>query len=122
MESQLTPAEALERIFEVIRQEASSNPAFARRMLDAAGVTVLFSGHDAVKAADPIIAAARADYASFRESFIAFPEKDLKALIKGFALATEEQIKGVKTKPKQGGLVDLMWQGAKRQLDERRAR
>ena len=50
------------------------------------------------------------------------PEKDLKGLIKGFALATEEQVKGVKTKPKQGGLVDLMWDGANRKLEERRAR
>jgi hypothetical protein len=37
------------------------------------------------------------------ESFMGFPEKDLKGLIKGLALATEEQVKGVKTKPKQGG-------------------
>jgi hypothetical protein len=117
----VNPTEALERIFEVIRQEAVNNPTFARRMLDAAGVTVVFSGPDAVKAADPLIVAARTDYVGFRESFIGFAEKDLKGLIKGFALATDEQVKGVKTRPKQGGLVDLMWQGANRQLKERRA-
>jgi hypothetical protein len=122
MTNPITPGEALERIFEVIREEAASNPKFAHRMLDAAGVTVVFSGPDAAKVADPIVAAARGDYASFRESFIGFPEKDLKGLIKGFALATEEQVKGVKTKPKQGGLVDLMWEGATRKLEERRAR
>ncbi|CAA2140307.1 hypothetical protein [Hyphomicrobium sp. ghe19] len=122
MENKLNPAEALERLFEVIRQEAASNPTFARRMLDASGVTVMFSGPDAMKAADPIIVAARGDYANFRESFVGFSEKDLKAIIKGFALATDEQVKGVKTKPKQSGLVDLMWDGAKRKLEERRAR
>jgi hypothetical protein len=118
----LSPAEALDRLFEVIREEAMANPTFARRMLDATGVTVLFTGPEAAKVADPIIAAARGNYADFRESFLSFTEKDLKALIKGFALATDEQVKGVKTKPKQSGLVDLMWDGANRKLEERRAR
>ena len=95
-----SPNEALERIFEVIREEAAGNPTFARRMLDAAGVTVVFSGPNAVKAADPIIVAARGGYASFRGSFIGFAGNGLKAIIKGFALATEEQVKGVKTNPK----------------------
>lgn len=120
MQDRLAPADALERIFEVIRQEAVNNPTFARRMLDAAGVTVVFSGADASKAVDPILLAARGDYASFRESFMSFPEKDLKALIKGFSLATDEQVKGVKSKPKQSGLVDLMWEGASRKLQDRR--
>lgn len=122
MTKSVSASEALERIFEVIRDEAAANPTFARRMLDAVGVTVVFSGPEAAKVADPIIAAARSDYASFRESFLGFTEKDLKSLIKGFALATEEQVKGIKTKPKQSGLVDLMWQGANRKLDERRVR
>lgn len=122
MTNPITPGEALERIFEVIREEAASNPKFAHRMLDAAGVTVVFSGPDAVKIADPIVAAARGDYASFRESFLGFPEKDLKGLLKGFALATDEQVRSVKTKPKQSGLVDLLWEGAQRKLGERRVR
>lgn len=122
MSKSVSPGEALERIFEVIREEAVANPTFARRLLDAADVTVVFSGPDAAKVADPILIAARANYAGFRESFMGFPEKDLKGLIKGFALATDEQIKSVKTKPKQSGLVDLMWEGAKRKLDERRVK
>ena len=120
MSKSVSPGEALERIFEVIREEAVANPTFAKRLLDAAGVTVVFSGPDAAKVADPILAAARAEYADFRESFIGFTEKDLKSLLKGFVLATDEQIKSVKTKPRQSGLVDLMWEGAKRKLDERR--
>lgn len=121
MQQKLAPAEALERIFEVIREEAASNPTFARRMLDAAGVTVVFSGPEASKAADPILLAARGDYAAFRESFLSFAEKDLKAMIKGFGLATDEQVKSVKSKPKQSGLVELMWEGASRKLQQRRA-
>lgn len=122
MSKSVSPGEALERIFEVIREEAVANPTFAKRLLDAAGVTVVFSGPDAAKVADPILAAARAEYADFRESFIGFTEKDLKSLLKGFALATDEQIRGITTRPRKSGLVDLMWEGAKRKLDERRVK
>jgi hypothetical protein len=80
MQTRLAPGDALDRIFEVIRQEAAGNPTFARRMLDAAGVTVVFSGPEAAVAADPVLLAARGDYAVFRESFLSFTEKDLKAL------------------------------------------
>ena len=75
MTDKISPREALERIFEVIREEAESNPTFAKRMLDAAGVTVVFSGPDAAKVADPIIAAARGDYATFREASPDFPRR-----------------------------------------------
>lgn len=122
MRDKVGPAEALERIFEVIRQEAAGNPTFARRMLEAAGVTVVFSGPDAALAADPVILAARGDYAAFRESFLGLPEKDLKAMIKGFGLATDEQVKSIKSKPKQSGLVELMWEGATRKLHDRSVR
>lgn len=112
MKDRVSPNEALERLFEVIRQEASANPKFAARMLEASGVTVMFQGPDAGKIADPIAMAARGDEVAFRESFLSLPEKDLKAIIKNFALATDEQMKAVKTKPKTIGLVDLIWKGA----------
>lgn len=120
MQNRLEPDVALERIFDVIRQEAAGNPTFARRLLEAAGITVVFTGPEAAGAADPILLAARGDYAAFRESFMSFTEKDLKTLIKGHSLATEQQVKGVTTKPKQAGLVDLMWEGALRKLKDRR--
>ncbi|AHB49185.1 hypothetical protein W911_13425 [Hyphomicrobium nitrativorans NL23] len=118
----ITPETALERIFTVIREEASANPAFARRMLEAAGVTVTFTGAVAAQMADPILVASRSDYPAFREAFMTFSEKELKDLAKNFALATQEQIKSVKTKPKAAGLVDLLWEGANRKLAERRLR
>ena len=122
MSSKISANEALEKIFEVIRQEAAGNPTFARRMLDAAGVTVVFQGTEAAKLVDPIVQAARCEYADFRERFLTFSEKDLKAILKNFALATEEQVKAVKSKPKQSGLIDLMWEGAKGKLDQRTSR
>lgn len=121
MRDRLDPSEALDRIFDVIREEAAASPAFARRLLDAAGVTVVFSGPEAAISADPVLAAARGDYAAFRANFLSLPEKELRALIKSFALATEEQVKAVKGKPKRPELVDLMWDGAKRKLQDRRA-
>lgn len=119
---QLSPAQALDRIFQVVRDEAAANPSFARRMLEAAGVTVVFSGQDASTAADPVIAAARHEYDAFSEMFQSFGEAELKKMLKNFALATEEQIKGVKTKPKKIGFVDLLWEGSRRKLAERKLR
>ncbi|MBL8565900.1 MAG: hypothetical protein JNM89_09300 [Hyphomicrobiaceae bacterium] len=116
---EISASEALERLFEAIRAEAAGNPAFARRLVNALGVTVTFKGTEAVTAADPIIAAARMDFAAFREMFDTFPEKDLKTLIKSFALATDAQVKAVATKPKKIGFIDLMWDGARRKLRER---
>lgn len=117
-----SPEATLDRIFSVIREEASANPTFARRLLDAAGVTVTFKGSVAAKMADPVLVAARCDYAEFRQTFMTFSDKELKDFAKNFALATQEQIKAVKTKPKSVGLVDLLWEGATRHLSERRLR
>lgn len=120
--SQLNPAEALERIFEVIRQEAAANPTFSRRMLEAVGVSVKFTGPDAKLAADPVLVAARHEYDEFREMFQSFADADLRKMLKNFGLATDEQIKGVKTKPKKVGFIDLLWDGARRKIAERSAR
>lgn len=115
----MEPAQALERLFEVIREEAAANPKFATRMLEASGVTVAFTGPEAAIVADPVISAARLDYASYCEMFQTFSESDLKKMLKGYSLATDEQVRGVTTKPKKIGLVDLLWAGARRKIDER---
>lgn len=118
--SRLTPAEALDKLFEVIRDEAVSNPSFARRMLSAAGCEVVFNGGDAVSTADPIIVASRGDYPAFHEMFMTFAEKDLKALIATFSLATVEDLKNVKGKVKKPAYIQMMWDGAQRKISERR--
>jgi hypothetical protein len=119
---QLGPEEALERIFEVIRQEAAANPKFSRRMLEAVGVSVKFTGSDSSIAADPVLIAARHEYDTFREMLQTFTDAELKKMLKNFGLATDEQIKGVKTKPKKLGFIDLLWDGARRKIAERSAR
>lgn len=112
---QVSPAEALDGIFAVIREEALANPRFARRLLDAAGVRVAFTGADAVTAADPVIVAANHDYASFLAMFSSFSEGDLKKMAAASGLATAEDIKRA-PKPKKTAYVDLMWRGAKQKL------
>lgn len=120
--SQSSPSEALERLFEVIRQEASANPTFARRMLDAVGAPVMFTGNDAAAAADPIVLAARTDYTAFREAFLTFTEAQLKKMLKGFGLATDEQVRNVTSRPRKDGYIDLLWNGAQRRHGERNTR
>jgi hypothetical protein len=116
----LTPAEALDRLFEVIRDEALSNPNFARRMLTAVGCQVVFTGGDAASSADPILVAAGGNFTAFHETFMSFSEKDLKTFITNFGLATAEDVKTIKGKNKKPGFVQLMWDGAQRKITERR--
>ena len=117
-----SPDEALDRLFEVIRQEATKSPSFAKRLLEAVGFEVTFTGSDAIDAADPIAMAARMEYDGFRESLMTFEEKDLKALLKNYTLATDEQVKSVKTRPKKDGYVELLWRGSRRRLEEGRGK
>ena len=118
----ISPAEALERLFAVIREEATANPTFARRMLDALGATVAFTGPEATAAADPVLVAARHDYAAFREMFSTFSEADLKKMVTNHGLGTAEDVRRVTTKPKKLGYIDIMWEGARRRIAERDAR
>ena len=114
----IPPGEALDRLFSVIREEATANPTFARRLLEAAGVPVIFSGEEAALAADPVLIAARNDYASFREMLTTFPDATLKKMVTSFGLGTAEDVRRVKTSPKKVGYIDLMWEGARRKLAE----
>lgn len=115
--SPISPSEALDRLFTVVREEAATNPVFARRLLDAVGTPVLFQGPDAAPAVDPVIAAQRHDQAAFREMFSTFSEAELKKMLTNFGLATSEDIKGVKTRPKKIGFIELLWTGARSRVE-----
>jgi hypothetical protein len=117
-QSTVGPCEALDRIFAVVREEASANPKFARRLLEAAGVTVKFAGGEALAAVDPVVLASRVEYADFRETFSTFTDAQLKGMIKTYALGTAEEVKAA-AKKKRLGLIDLIWHGSKRYLLER---
>ncbi len=109
---QVTAVEALEKFFTIVRDEAAANPKFARRLTEALGIEVSFIGEEAAYAVDPILIANQgAD--KFRKTFLTFKAKDLKKIMKDFALATSQDFKG-RTKPPQ--LVELMWERTQNRL------
>lgn len=103
----IDPAEALTKLFHVVRQEALSNPEFARRMLDAVGYTVEFRGDEALAAVDPVLVAKRG-YDEFRSTFLSMKAKDLKKIGKDFSLIESHET----TKKSVLQLVDLLWERA----------
>ncbi len=115
MSRQIEPVEALERFFEVIRQEATDNPSFAARLLGALGAKVVFRGDAATSSVDPLQVALQG-YDEFRATFLSFPIKDLKALVKDFGLATAADMKG---KSKAPQIVEVMWTGASAKIKDR---
>ena len=86
-DASVTPEEALDRLFTVIRKEAVANPKFAKRLFDAVGTPVKFQGNDAALTADPVVAAKRNDHATFREMFSTFSEADLKKMVTNWGLS-----------------------------------
>jgi hypothetical protein len=105
----ITPEEALDRLFTLIREQASQDRQFGRRLLEAVGVTVIYRGDDAFDAVDPVLLAADGREA-FEKALNTFKVADLRALIKNFDLATASDMKGRK---KKSELIELMWQGAR---------
>lgn len=115
MSKEIEPVEALERFFAVVRQEAIDNPSFAARLLDALGAKVVFRGNAAASSVDPL-QVALAGYEEFRATFLSFPAKDLKSIVKDFGLGTAADMKG---KSKAPQIVDVMWAGASAKLKDR---
>lgn len=115
MSKQIEPVEALERFFAVVRQEAVDNPNFAARLMGALGAKVVFRGDAASSSVDPL-QVALAGYAEFRATFLSFPVKDLKTIVKEFGLATPADMKG---KSKAPQIVDAMWAGASAKIKDR---
>ena len=112
-EESLTPEEALNNLFTVIREEAIANPKFAKRLLDAIRIPVVFQGNDAALVVDPVVVAKRNDHAKFREMFSTFSEAELKKMVTNWGLGTTEDVKKVNTRPKKIGYIELLWEGAK---------
>jgi hypothetical protein len=104
----------LDRLFSNIREEATADPKFARRLLEALNVTVIFRGDQAASSVDPVIVASNG-YEHFSETFHTFKPAQLKKMLKDYGLATAQDMKG-KTKTPQ--LVELMWRGAQAKLQD----
>lgn len=115
MSKQIEPVEALERFFVAVRQEAIDNPSFAARLLDALGAKVVFRGDAAASSVDPLQVALQG-YDEFRATFLSFPVKELKTIVKDYSLATPADLKG---KSKAPQIVDVMWTSASAKIRDR---
>jgi hypothetical protein len=105
MRRTVDPAEALDGLFKVVREEALSNPKFARRLLDAVGCTVEFRGKEALAAVDPVLVAMRG-LEEFRRTFLSMSAADLKKIGKTFSLMETHET----ARKTVGQLVDLLWE------------
>lgn len=101
------PAKALDSFFQIVREEALSNPRFARRLLEATGFTVEFRGEEALAAIDPLLVAMNGPE-EFRRTFVSMKPKDVTKIGVDFNLVEREETKGKKI----GALVDLLWERA----------
>jgi hypothetical protein len=101
------PAEALDDLFQIIREEALGNPRFARRLLEAVGHTVEFRGEEALAAVDPVLVAMRG-VEEFRRTFLSMNANEIKKIGKTFSLIESHETKGRALGP----LVDLLWERA----------
>ncbi len=107
------PAEALDRLFQVVREEALANPRFGRRLLEAVGQTVLYRGEEAIAAIDPVLVAMRG-FEEFRATFLSMKAAEIKKVGKasGLLVGTDRLPNTV------GALVDLLWDRASQRLHD----
>jgi hypothetical protein len=109
----IDPAEALDKLFQVVREEAQANPRFGRRLLEAVGYHVLYRGEEALSAIDPVLVAMRG-YEEFRATFLSMTAAEIKKIGKASNLLV-----GSNALPKTvGGLVDLLWDRAQQRLHD----
>jgi hypothetical protein len=113
----LSPDEALARVFEIILEEIADKPAVKRRILDALGAAVVFSGEEAKRAIDPVLLALKG-YETFRKTLMSFEANDTKKIVRHVLVDPAEMGAGVTLSE----IVDLAWSRAEEKLDNVRAR
>jgi hypothetical protein len=101
------PAEALDGLFQIVREEALSNPKFARRLLEAVGYTVEFRGEEALAAVDPVLVVMRGPE-EFRRTFLSMTAAKLKKIGKDFSLMESHET----ARKTVAQLVELLWERA----------
>lgn len=121
MAQELSPLDALDRFLGVVRDAAREDPAFARKLVGALGLTVRFDTEDYLYLEDPVHLAATVDEDRFRaiygEPAVKPGMADLKRLLAEANLALPDELTGLKSDE----LIDLLWSRASRKAAERRA-
>ncbi|MEM9740481.1 MAG: hypothetical protein AAF829_11485 [Pseudomonadota bacterium] len=84
----MNSTEFLDRLFDVIRDEARANPAFAARLVKAAGGQVTFTERDKVAVLNPLEVAAEGGPNAVRSAFETLDPLQLRTLLKEHNLAS----------------------------------
>ncbi|MEO0982769.1 MAG: hypothetical protein AAFX03_08980 [Pseudomonadota bacterium] len=106
---------ALDRFFDVLRQEVRHNPELAQRLVQAIGASVSFDADLLPDLFNPI-QAADGEEGAFRALADKLSAPQLKTVLKQYNLATPVDVKG-KSKPE---LIDMLYERATHRLAERR--
>ena len=104
---QIDAAQALDALFQIVREEALSNPVFARRLLVAVGHEVVFRGEEALAAVDPLLVAL-SGAEEFRRTFLSMSMRDLKKIGREFNLFDPPET----TRKTVAQVVELLWERA----------
>jgi hypothetical protein len=106
---------AIEAFLQAIKDAAAEIPEFRSRLVDALGFTVLFEGAEQYQGANPATQAARWSEDAFKRIWAGATPAELKKVLKDRGLASEDDLKGKKTKP---ALLTLLYQRALAQAEE----
>ena len=91
----LTAAEYLDRAFEVIREEARDNPAFAARLVKALGGEVVFANAAKREVLNPLAVAAGETEAAMRDIYASLSAAELRGVLRDHNLASSVDVRGL---------------------------
>ncbi len=91
----LSAAEFLDRAFEIIREEARDNPAFAARLVKALGGDVVFPDTARREVLNPISVAASETEAAMRSLYESFSAAQLRGVLRDHNLASAVDTRGL---------------------------
>jgi hypothetical protein len=110
---QIPPGEALDRLFQIVREEAAENPRFERRLIEAIGYTVIYRGDDAKIAVDPVLVADKGPI-EFRSTFASMTVADIKRIGRDANLL----VAGDRVAPNTSAAwTDLLWKRAREKIE-----
>jgi hypothetical protein len=104
--------EALDRFFQIVREEAASNPKFERRLLEAVGFDVFYRGEEALATVDPVLVAKKGRD-EFRRTFLSMSAAEIKRIGKSCDLFRT----GDRLGSTPGALTDLLWDRASQRVE-----
>ena len=108
---------ALEKFFEIVREEAAVNPQFGKRLIEAVGYKVIYRGDEAKSIVDPVLVAMEGQD-EFRRTFLSMKQKDVEkiGLDAGLIQKPPKGTKAPRLTLQQ--LVDLLWDRSKERIED----